>query len=129
MLKLLVLVASLLINHNAIADWVQIAESAATTFYVDPSTVRRNGNMAKMWELIDLREAELVLGKAYLSIRSQQEYDCSDERVRTITSTSFSGHMADGKTIFYDPTEGPFRPVEPGRAVNRVLWKYACGKP
>jgi hypothetical protein len=47
--------------------------------YVDPDTFRRKGNLAKMWQLVDLKMTKTLEGRSFLSIKRMDEYNCMEE--------------------------------------------------
>jgi hypothetical protein len=113
----------------AYAGWVEIGTSNnGATVYVDPDTIRRKGDLVKMWYLHDFKTTQTVLKKSYLSSRSQDEYDCTEDRHRALASTSFSGNMGSGKVRSSYSIKGKWEPVPPG-TITQSLWKVACDKP
>jgi len=95
--------------------------------YVDPDTIRRKGDLVKMWQLYDFKTVQTVAGDSYLSSKNQSEFDCTEERSRTLAYTWFSGNMGSDKPVYSNSDEGKWSPVEP-RSVCLTLWKFACGK-
>jgi hypothetical protein len=96
------------------------------TVYVDPDTIRRKGDLVKMWLLLDYKTRQTtVAGVSYLSSRSQRQFDCAEERYRMIAFSNFSGNMASGNSIGSYSGEDTWVPVAPG-TVNQGLWKAAC---
>jgi hypothetical protein len=112
----------------AYAEWVEVGITDEATVYADPDTLRRKGDLVKMWYLHDFKTTQTVLKKSYLSSRSQDEYDCTGDRHRALASTSFSGNMGSGKVRSSYSIKGKWEPVPPG-TITRALWKVACDKP
>lgn len=121
---LLTTLLSILCTGPAYAEWVYVTgdDETGSTIYVDPDTIRRNGNLVKMWDLRDRKTME-----GYGSIKSQFEYDCAEDRQRKLASLMLSGHMGRGKVIVNSLDEGKWNPIVPD-SVNKTLWKYACDK-
>ena len=116
------------VSSNAAAEWVEVGSSEKTTVYVDPATIRRAGNLVKMWNLIDLKTATLTAGsKPYTSQMTQAEFDCKEEQWRRLYFSWHSGNMTRGEIVYSDSNPGTWEPVPPGSATE-VLWKFACGK-
>jgi hypothetical protein len=109
------------------AEWVLTSgdDETGLKVYVDPSSIRRKGNLAKMWQLYDYRTVQTVAGDSLLSIKRYNEFDCTEERTRMLAYTWFSGNMATGKVVYSTPDEQEWEPVVP-RTINRTLWKVAC---
>ena len=121
---LLTLLASLLFTGSAWAEWVKVAESDDFVRYIDPATVRKDGNLVKVWEITDYKKRDKD-GK--LSLRSRTEYDCKQERYRGLSISQHSGPMASSTTLF--SSEGPFTwsEIPPGTVSEEVL-KIICAK-
>lgn len=118
----------LLNSAPAYAEWVEVGITDEATVYADPDTLRRKGDLVKMWYLHDFKTTQTVLKKSYLSSRSQDEYDCTGDRHRALASTSFSGNMGSGKVRSSYSIKGKWEPVPPG-TITQALWKVACDKP
>jgi hypothetical protein len=117
------------VSTGAAAEWVAVGSSgnSTTTIYADPATIRKSGNMVKMWSLVDYKTPQGGVPKPYMSIRSRDEYDCNDERARGLSLTRHAGNMARGETVFKDSHPEKWEPVPPN-SVGEGLWKFACAK-
>ena len=100
-LSFLLLVAA----TSAVADWVKVGTSARTSYmvfsdetvyYIDPATITREGNLRRVWEILDL-SAKGPDGER--SILASVEYDCAENRMRTVSATGRSLRMARGEII------------------------------
>ena len=65
-------------SGHVYAEWVLVSgdDAAGLAVYVDPATIRRNGNLAKMWQLYDYKTVQTVAGDSLLSMKRFNEYDC-----------------------------------------------------
>jgi hypothetical protein len=113
----------------AYAEWVLTSgdDDVGLKVYVDPESIRRKGNLAKMWQLYDYKTVQTVAGDSLLSIKRYNEFDCVEPRTRMLAYTWFSGNMATGKVVYSTPDEQQWEPVVP-RTINRALWKVVCDK-
>jgi hypothetical protein len=127
MTRLLLIIFFFLSSAPAYAEWVEVGITDEATVYADPVTIRRKGDLVKMWYLHDFKTTQTVLKKSYLSSRSQDEYDCTEDRHRALASTSFSGNMGSGKVRSSYSIKGKWEPVPPG-TMTQTLWKVACDK-
>ena len=100
-LTLLLLMAAM----PAGAQWVQVATtekgffsafSRGATYYIDPSTIVRDGNIRRVWEIQDQGEKG---PQGERSVLASVEYDCADKRMRTLKATGRSLRMAGGAII------------------------------
>jgi len=95
--------------------------------YVDPDSIRRKENLAKMWQLYDYKTVQTVAGDSLLSMKRFNEYDCTEERTRTLGYTWFSGNMGSGNVVYSTTEVQQWEPVV-SRTINHTLWKVACSK-
>lgn len=113
------------------AEWVNVSSAESYggfTMYTDPDTIRRKGELVKMWQLHDYKTVQTEASNSFLSLKSQSEFDCAEERVRLLAVTEFSGNMGKGNVVWSRHFgEGEWRPVEP-ESVSQIFWKLACGK-
>ena len=118
-------------SRPAYAEWVDVSSAESYggfTMYADPDTIRRKGELVKMWHLHDYKTVQTEAGKSFLSLKSQSEFDCAEERVRLLAVTEFSGNMGKGNVVWSRYfAEGEWRPVEP-ESTGQTFWKLACGK-
>jgi len=113
----------------AYAEWVEVGgpDDGTYTHYADPTTIRRNGTLVKMWLLEDYKTIQTVDGKSFLSDKVQREYDCAEEQQRLLAFYWFSGQMGSGAVVYSNTDPSKWAPVMPG-SVGQALWKTACGK-
>jgi len=125
----LLLMLLILSSQPVYADWVLVSgdDEAGLKVYVDPTTLRRNGNLAKMWQLYNYKTVQTVAGDSLLSMKRFNEYDCTEERTRLLGYTWFAGNMGNGNVVYSTMEQLPWEPVVP-RTINRTLWKVACEK-
>lgn len=79
------------------AEWVKVGENTALTAYLDPATIRKNGNFRKVWLVLDMKAREK---NGLMSRKSLVEYDCNDERSRTLSLSAHSESMAGGNVLY-----------------------------
>ena len=129
MMKRLLLGLMLLVTAGAAtAEWTSVGEDDALIVYVDIGTIRRNGNLVKMWDMLDHKTVQTDAGGSYLSGKTQQEYDCKEEKVRRLAYLWFDGKMGRGKVVYSNGNvKDEWRPISPD-SVSEALWKIACGK-
>jgi hypothetical protein len=123
----------------AYAEWVAVEKDyllpGLQTVYVDPDTIRREGNLVTMWQLIDFK---LMQGNAgmgpfgfgphrFLSTKTHKQFDCAGKRLRLLAFTEFSRGMGTGTPANGYVDHGNWIPVEP-ESINQALWNVACGK-
>lgn len=126
--KLIVTLLLMVVNSSAAAAWVLVDRSVGSggyTVYVETTTIRRSGDMVKMWHMFDFRTVQEFKGGGFLSSRTQQEYDCKGERARQIYFAWTSGNMGSGEVVLRNNTSLGWDPVGSG-TIDENLWKFAC---
>jgi hypothetical protein len=89
-------------DSPASADWVSDEKPNPVrelqTLYIDPSTIRREGNFAEVWQLTDYRwmQGEPRATPQFLSMIAHKQFECMDKRLRLLAYTEFSQRMAAG---------------------------------
>jgi len=116
------------VSSSAAAEWIEVGDERIVTSYADPASIRRAGNLAKMWDLLDFKAVQArPYGTPYRSQKTQQEYDCKEERARTIQLLRYSDNMAGGEEVYAASDPDEWKPVSPGSTTERLL-NFACGK-
>jgi hypothetical protein len=101
----------LLVATPAGAEWVKVGTvnksvlyvfSNETAYYIDPSTITREGSIRRVWEIHDLDDKG---PQGERSVLASVEYDCAEHRMRTLNATGRSMRMARGEII---PLRGIF---------------------
>ena len=128
MTRLLLITLLVLSSGPAYAEWVLIDENdRGMSTYVDPDTIRRKGDLVKIWQMFDEKIADTIRGRSFLSLRAQAEYDCTEERARSLALSYHSGNMGGGETVYTTSDIGKWAPVAPG-TIAQALWTFACRK-
>ena len=112
-------------GHNGLVNGAYLAKSGLKTLIIDVDPVLSD----KLWQLYDFKtvQTDASASGPYLSLKGQREYDCAEERDRTLTATWFSGNMGHGSLVQFDSDEKKWQPVPPS-SINQILWKLACAK-
>jgi len=95
-MKILLLVCTLLVTGSAWAERVMYSTTATDTFYYDPATIRKDGNMRRVWWLADYKNREK---EDDFSIRGRAEFDTKLERYKILGLSVHSEPMAGGTVL------------------------------
>ena len=109
-------------TSHALADWMEYGKTDGTTLYIDPLTIRKDGDLRKVWQLLELEKAT---PEGELSRRSLFEYDCKNERHRILDTTRHSGLKASGKVLGAGGESRDWQHIAPGTIIARFL-KSVC---
>lgn len=121
------LALAMLIASPAWADWVEVGEIGGNKSYIDPSTIRIDGNFRKVWTMDNYPMSRSVNGVNVWSLRSRFEYDCKEERLRLLSVSSFSKPYATGESLnqYDSPTE--WRDIPPN-TIGTVIFNRVCAQ-
>jgi Surface-adhesin protein E len=116
-------------EHRYFDMFIGIANSpSGLTAYVNPSTIRKDGNKVAIWSLFDFQAARTAAnGQTYMSARSLSEYDCKASKSRLLAFSWYSKNMGGGKVVFSNSDIQEWEPVLPDSLIGSI-WKYACWK-
>jgi len=115
----------MLIASPAWAEWVEVTRgSNENVFYIDPATIRKEGNRRKVWGITDLKKAGF---SGELSRKYRKEFDCKEERVRILNISAYSKSMGAGDVLVIDNGIGEWQEIAP-ETVDETLLKRVCGK-
>ncbi len=126
-------------SFSAYAEWVAVEKDyllpGRQTVYVDPDTIRREGNLVTMWQLIDFKWMQGNQGigppgfgpHRFFSTKTRKQFDCAEKRLRLLAFTEFSHPMGTGIPADGYVDKGNWLPVEPD-SINHALWEVVCGK-
>lgn len=120
-----ILLALILVTYalEALAQWTPVGTSSIADSYADRSTIRRSGNLVKMWDMTDYKRQQTIGRIKYLSTKTFQEYDCKQVRVRPLRGIFYSGQMGRGEVLYQIDLKEPWMDVAPetlAMAVGRV---------
>lgn len=114
---------------SALPEWVSIGYSenlGGYTVYVDQTTIRRKGNLVKVWVLTDYATLQTLADLSFLSSKAHNEFDCVGKQQHELAVTWFSDHMGQGNEVWSSSNDTDWRPVASG-SVGQGVWKFACG--
>jgi hypothetical protein len=110
------------------AEWTLIGEADNYDLYADKATIRKNGNIARMWTLRDLKSPRKKSYGTYLSTVNYREYDCVEGKDNLLSISHYSKNMRGGvvvKSFNYEDKEWDY--IMPG-TMGEAHWEIACGK-
>lgn len=122
----------LLAATPAWAEWVKVAETSDTVFYVDPAAIGSKGG---------LRQASVIHDYATQEpggVRSRQvsyEIDCIGERLRSVSVTEHSEPLGRGERMSSRERESEWLYVAPRTGSNiapnatyRAILRFVCSR-
>ena len=123
-LQLLALLGCAMFAHSTFAEWQIIDDNFLAKVYYDPNKMKKSTSYPEVWQMTDLKSrAE----SGAISRLILVQYDCVDKRRRTLASAGYYQHMAQGKPIFTDVSQGVWHPVLKDTVMNTIL-EMACAR-
>ncbi len=113
-----------LITAPAWAAWEKAASSEKGIFYIDPATIRKNGDLHEVWQVEDFKTKR---ADGAMSVRTLREFDCKGERVRVLANSEHSGTMATGKTLVSKNNAGNWSHIPPSTVIA-IISKTVCSR-
>ncbi len=130
-MRLLILVILLaIVNGHAVAEWVKVGDDARTIAYADLGTIRKIGNIVRMWQMVDYKmssDTQATRGKDIKSVKLHAEYNCDEGLVRALYASYYPENMGRGMANWTMPEPAMWEPV-PSGGISENLWKLPCGK-
>ena len=121
------LVLCLLLTLAAAPAWAEYGQwgeiPGKATFYIDPNTASRDGNLRRIWSIADMKKRV----EGVLSSQSLYEFDCKEKRYRTLSFSMHSGHMAHGEIISKNNRPSEWEYIPPGNFLAETL-RLVCSK-
>jgi hypothetical protein len=99
--------ALLFVSGSAFAEWQFVIESSAENkFFIDPTTIRKDGNMRTAWEKVEKKNPDENGMRSY---RLKFKIDCKKELFYVLAVTSFAEPNLMGKMLLNEnyPIEVP----------------------
>jgi hypothetical protein len=117
-----------LMTGNAQAAWTVVDSSVSPHLYVDAENVRRTGDVARIWTVLDYAAPQSTADRGgYSSIVILQEIHCTEGKTRAIQMSMYSGRMGAGTILLNRSFEGEWTYARPGTNFDKEA-KIACAK-
>ena len=130
-MRAVLILLGLLLAQPVWAGWVELGSANSQqygrmTIYFDPATVRKTAEGRRVWFMHDLdRQRALPSGTVYQSQRVLYEFDCTEERYRTLQETHYSAPMLTGLVVGTWSGQPTWKFIEPGTATKSLI-EAAC---
>jgi hypothetical protein len=129
MRKAILMMLLAVVSSSAAAAWVKVVKLEAGSLYVDPATIRSDGNLVRIGALYDLNTPVIkeTNGKPYASQKVQSEFDCKEKLWRMLEYSWYTGKMGEGQMVENFAESYKLKPIRSGSAAE-IMWKLACAK-
>ena len=123
MKRLMLAVATLAFSASATAQWIQIGKTHDTVLFHALDTLRKDGNLRRVWEMQDFKAD--VFGDGVQSLRYQSEYDCMGGRLRVLYLQAFKSRLAAGEALNVPFNGRDWVPV-PANSIASISLEVVC---
>jgi hypothetical protein len=112
----------------AAPDWQQVApDNGIFAAYADPSSLRREGDIAMMQGMYDFPRGDLTPeGMRMYSTTVRREYDCRERRVRLVSYADHAKRGGEGTVVGEARDPRRWEAVVEG-SLDAAYWNIACG--
>lgn len=121
------LLLSLLACAPAQAEWVRLAHSAQSVFYLDPAVSKKVNGHVMVWVLRDHAGMRTGPAGTYLSSKDQFEIDCPGRRIRRLYSSDHAQAMGAGRAVASEHGPMSWNQATPHTVVSRIV-DVACAR-
>ena len=122
MQKTAITVITVVLSFSAGAEWTYIAGTDEYSVYIDFATIKQTSNGYGAWTLHNYTPP---VKDGVLSLVGLNEFDCKEEKVRSLQGTQYSGPMGRGAAFGGFNTTSEWNYVSPGSIGEQKL-REAC---
>lgn len=106
--------------------WVKIVDTPELEYYIDQSSIKRNGSIVTYWSMHNKKLATLINQSSNdYSTKYKLIQDCKNEESKMVYLVTYDKPMGDGKALESRSWDGKPTPNIPG-SVGYVEMKYVC---
>jgi len=110
------------IAQDSLAFWMKVTETMDVSVYADTGTIVRIGRNKRMDVLYDLRASD---SSGQRSIRSFAEFDCDNNREKSINAVGYSDRMGTGKVVRTMDYPSDWIPTQSNKNEQQLLY-FVC---
>jgi len=127
-IKTALLFACCLASASASAEWVKVKETEKNILYTDIESMRRTGDILKVWLLNDYKVPQWNDAKTskLQSVRTQILFNCREDTMAVAVFSSHTELQARGSALRSETFKAPdWEPVAPNTALFDIM-RLSC---
>lgn len=106
------------------ARWEFVAQINQNIYYIDPRSVKEEGDHKAAWTLVDYRKPQkLKDGQTYLSTHGQLQIKCKERRARLVHLSYHGGEMMSGAVVQQGGMLQEWLEIEPGSPMHKLAYR------
>ena len=117
-----------LAGNLAHADWVKVASTETSIFYLDTSMSKKVAGTLMIWVLREHNSPRMAPQGRYRSSKDQLEIDCKGRRARLIYTSDHPDLRGEGKQVHFQHGPMSWNDVAQNPVFSRIL-NIACSAP
>ncbi len=117
-----IITLTVLVSQDCLAFWMKVTETMDVSVYADTGTIVRIGRNKRMDVLYDLRASD---SSGQRSIRSFAEFDCDNNREKSINAVGYSERMGTGKVVRTMDYPSEWIPTQSNKNEQQLLY-FVC---
>lgn len=110
------------------ADWVKVASTETSVFYLDTSMSKKVAGTLMIWVLREHNTPRMAPEGRYRSSKDQLEIDCKGRRARLIYTSDHPDLRGEGKQVHFQHGPMSWNDVAQNPVFARIL-NIACSAP
>ena len=104
------------------AEWKRVVNGDRAEFFIDPSTIRVNGDQREVWSLINYHNPQqLKSGRIFRSMRNLLQLQCDVNFARGVHGAFYTGEMLHGEKLSEMGALPPWEPVKAGSPIKDIF--------
>lgn len=121
------LASSILFSGAASAAMTLVEVSEQANIFYDPATIKRNGSIVTVWEVVTYKNYVEAKGQHVKSSRVRVAFDCKNELYQTQYNAGMSDRDGEGRAIeVYDyGVTGKWEVIDPA-SLPYIVFTLAC---
>ena len=128
MKKLLLFLVLIFTTLNVYAKWEKVIIDEEADVYVKTDSIKRQGYIRTVWEMIDYKSTRISDGIPYLSLKLKNEINCDTEENRILLLAPYIENMGLGKPLEHVKTpDKSFSPIVPD-TIAHTIFRFVCAK-
>lgn len=113
------------LSFSANAAWLRVMDSDSSIGYIDPTTIKNSNNIVRVWSLYDYKSPKVISNETSNSFKALYEFNCKDDKSRTLASAFYSGNMGSGKLNYTGQKLSEWEYIIPDTVIS-AIYKLVC---
>lgn len=110
------------------AEWVKVASTETSAFYLDTAMSKKVAGTLMIWILREHTSPRMAPEGRYRSSKDQLEIDCKGRRVRLIYTSDHPDLLGEGKQVHFQHGPMSWNDVAQNPVFSRIV-NIACSAP